>query len=208
MGGAGAAPGPRQLRSPPVVHGFPWHGEGASRIAATATTNEPRINDRIRAREVRVVHEGEQLGIKPLPEALALAADGGADLTVRPGDGAAADIRAATGGRGADVVLDFVGSDDTLALGAAVGRSLGDLTLVGLAGGSLRMSFFSVPYELSVQSTYWGSRPELVEVLELGARRLLRPTITTVSLEQALDAYRRMEDGSAVGRQVVVPNPA
>ncbi len=142
------------------------------------------------------------------PEALALAADGGADLTVRPGDGAAADIRAATGGRGADVVLDFVGSDDTLALGAAVGRSLGDLTLVGLAGGSLRMSFFSVPYELSVQSTYWGSRPELVEVLELGARRLLRPTITTVSLEQALDAYRRMEDGSAVGRQVVVPNPA
>ncbi|MDA8274480.1 MAG: translation initiation factor IF-3 [Actinomycetota bacterium] len=51
----------------------PWHGQGASRIAATATTNEPRINDRIRAREVRVVHEGEQLGIKPLPEALALA---------------------------------------------------------------------------------------------------------------------------------------
>lgn len=142
------------------------------------------------------------------PEALALAADSGADLTVRPVDGAAADIRGFTGGRGADVVLDFVGSDDTIALGAAVGRSLGDLTVVGLAGGSLRFSFFSVPYELSLQTTYWGSRPELIEVLELAARGVLRPTVTTVSLEQALDAYRRLEDGTAVGRQVVVPNPA
>ncbi|NNE95533.1 MAG: translation initiation factor IF-3 [Acidimicrobiales bacterium] len=35
---------------------------------------EPRINDRIRAREVRVISpEGSQLGIKPLPDALALA---------------------------------------------------------------------------------------------------------------------------------------
>ncbi|MDA8269617.1 MAG: NAD(P)-dependent alcohol dehydrogenase [Actinomycetota bacterium] len=142
------------------------------------------------------------------PEALALAAECGADLTVQPGDGAAADIRAVTGGQGADVVLDFVGSDDTLALGAAVARTVGDLTLVGLAGGSLRVSFFSVPYELSVQTTYWGSRPELVEVLQLGARGLLRPTITTMSLEQATDAYRHMEEGTAVGRQVIVPNPA
>ncbi|MGP0006795.1 MAG: translation initiation factor IF-3 [Acidimicrobiales bacterium] len=38
------------------------------------TTNEPRINDRIRAREVRLVDsEGHQLGIKPLAEALQIA---------------------------------------------------------------------------------------------------------------------------------------
>ncbi|MGA8371551.1 MAG: translation initiation factor IF-3 [Acidimicrobiales bacterium] len=43
-------------------------------MAATVTTNEPRINDRIRAREVRLVDpEGEQLGIKLLPEALNIA---------------------------------------------------------------------------------------------------------------------------------------
>ena len=40
-------------------------------IAPPPSTNEPRINDRIRAREVRLVGpEGEQIGIKPLPEAL------------------------------------------------------------------------------------------------------------------------------------------
>ena len=40
-------------------------------IAPPPSNNEPRINDRIRAREVRLVGpEGEQIGIKPLPEAL------------------------------------------------------------------------------------------------------------------------------------------
>ncbi len=38
------------------------------------TANETRINDRIRARDVRLVDpEGQQLGIRPLPEALAIA---------------------------------------------------------------------------------------------------------------------------------------
>ncbi len=50
-------------------------------IAAPVTTNEPRINDRIRAREVRLVSEdGEQIGIRPLPEALGLARDLDLDL--------------------------------------------------------------------------------------------------------------------------------
>ncbi|MFA5564434.1 MAG: translation initiation factor IF-3 [Acidimicrobiia bacterium] len=41
---------------------------------AAPNTNEPRINERIRAREVRLVApDGEQIGIKPLPEALAMA---------------------------------------------------------------------------------------------------------------------------------------
>lgn len=50
-------------------------------IAPPNATNEPRINDRIRAREVRLVDpEGGQLGIKPLPEALQIARDMDLDL--------------------------------------------------------------------------------------------------------------------------------
>src|ERR1700676_4106810 len=45
------------------------------------TANETRINDRIRARDVRLVDpEGQQLGIRPLPEALAIARDLDLDL--------------------------------------------------------------------------------------------------------------------------------
>ena len=48
---------------------------------ATPAANEPRINDRIRAREVRLVApDGSQVGIKPLPEALAMARELDLDL--------------------------------------------------------------------------------------------------------------------------------
>ena len=44
-------------------------------------TNEPRINDRIRAREVRLIGaDGSQIGIKPLPEALSIARELELDL--------------------------------------------------------------------------------------------------------------------------------
>ncbi len=43
-------------------------------MVSTGPTGEHRINDRIRAREVRLVDpDGQQLGIKPLPEALTIA---------------------------------------------------------------------------------------------------------------------------------------
>ena len=55
--------------------------EDRSPITNAPTTNEPRINDRIRAREVRLVDpEGRQLGIKPLPEALIIAQQQDLDL--------------------------------------------------------------------------------------------------------------------------------
>ncbi|HEY8544508.1 MAG TPA: translation initiation factor IF-3 [Acidimicrobiales bacterium] len=48
---------------------------------ATPSNNEPRINDRIRAREVRLVGaDGSQIGIRPLPEALARARELDLDL--------------------------------------------------------------------------------------------------------------------------------
>jgi translation initiation factor IF-3 len=43
-------------------------------VVSTGSTGEHRINERIRAREVRLVDpDGQQLGIKPLPEALTIA---------------------------------------------------------------------------------------------------------------------------------------
>jgi propanol-preferring alcohol dehydrogenase len=140
-------------------------------------------------------------------EARELARTLGADLALAPGDESAALVRAATvEGRGVDVVLDFVGSDETLALAAQVVRQLGDLTIVGIAGGTLPVSFFGLPYETSVQTTYWGNRRELVEVLDLAARGLIHAESTIYTLDDAVDAYRDLEHGNVRGRAVVVPN--
>jgi propanol-preferring alcohol dehydrogenase len=125
-----------------------------------------------------------------------------------PGEGVVEAIREAAHGRGADLVLDFVGSDETLATAAASTRSLGDLTIVGIAGGSLPVSFFSVPYEVSIQTTYWGTRSELVELLELAARGLIKPDVHTFSLEDAPEAYQRLRAGDIEGRAVIVPAPS
>ena len=106
------------------------------------------------------------------------------------------------------MVLDFVGSDATLAPGAAMVRQLGDLTIVGIAGGTLPVSFFGLPYEASVQTTYWGNRSELVEVLDLAARGILAPEISTFALDQGVEVYAALAAGDISGRAVVVPSAA
>jgi propanol-preferring alcohol dehydrogenase len=137
-----------------------------------------------------------------------LARRSGADLVIAPGGSAHEEIREATHGLGADVVLDFVGSDETLGLAARSVRMLGDLTIVGLGGGTLPVSFFGIPYEVSVQTTYWGNRAELVEVLDLAARGLLHAEITRFELDQAELAYEQLRSGAVNGRVVVVPHGA
>jgi propanol-preferring alcohol dehydrogenase len=138
-------------------------------------------------------------------ERLALAQHLGATHAVQTGGDTAADVLDLTRGRGADLVLDLVAADDTLAFGAAVTRPLGHLTLVGLAGGTLPVSFFSPHYEVSVASTYWGSLPELVEVIELGAQGKIHADVQRFSLDDAPSAYQAMRDGTLHGRAVVVP---
>ncbi|MFI5045975.1 MAG: NAD(P)-dependent alcohol dehydrogenase [Acidimicrobiia bacterium] len=139
------------------------------------------------------------------PDALALAKDAGARHLVLADDDCAAHVDELTAGRGVDLVLDLVGSDETLALGAAVARPLGHVTLVGIAGGSLPVSFFSPRYEVSVASTYWGSLPELMEVLALAERGLIRAHSQQFSLDDAAHAYDMMRAGELHGRAVIVP---
>jgi propanol-preferring alcohol dehydrogenase len=140
------------------------------------------------------------------PKALELARDVGAHETVLMEADAAERVRASTGGIGADLVLDFVGVDDTLRFGASAARSLGHLTLVGIGGGTLPVGFFSVPYELSVATTYWGSIPELIEVIALARAGKIRAHVQRFSLDDAPHAYELMRAGNLHGRAVVVPS--
>jgi propanol-preferring alcohol dehydrogenase len=138
--------------------------------------------------------------------ALATARDVGAAHTVTPGTDAVEHIRDITKGRGADVVLDFVGVDATLALGAQIVRQLGHLTIVGIGGGTLPVSFFALPYEAAVATTYWGSVTELMEVVALAQAGRIAARVSRFSLDDAVHAYEAMERGELDGRAVVVPS--
>jgi len=137
---------------------------------------------------------------------LALATEVGAAVTVEAGEHAAAQVREATRGRGAELVLDLVGSDDTLALAAQVARTEGDLTIVGLGGGTLPISFFSQPYECAIATTYWGSAIELLEVVELARAGRIRTHVERFPLDQVADVYERLRRGEIDGRAVVCPH--
>jgi alcohol dehydrogenase, propanol-preferring len=145
------------------------------------------------------------IAIDTKPAALELAKAGGADHSVLSDTFALDAIKDLTGGRGADVILDFVGADATLAMACAAARMLGDVTLVGIAGGSAPFSFFAQPYEVSLQTTYWGSKPELLEVFNLASRGLIRAESTNYTLDKGLQAYRDLHDSKIAGRAVIVP---
>src|SRR5581483_10932119 len=114
-------------------------------------------------------------------------------------------VKEATQGRGADVVLDFVGANDTIAVGVACAGMLSDVTIVGLAMGSATVSALTVPWECSVTTVYWGTRPELVELVALAAAGRVRPRVETFPLAKAAEAYDRMRAGTLAGRAVVTP---
>ena len=139
------------------------------------------------------------------PEALELAAALGADHVVASDDGTASVIRDITRNQGADLVLDCVGVDSTIGLAAQVSRPLAHVTVVGLGGGTFGFSFFSLPYEASLATTYWGTLPELSEVLDLARRDLVKAHVRRFGLDAAGDAYDALAAGTLEGRAVVVP---
>jgi propanol-preferring alcohol dehydrogenase len=137
---------------------------------------------------------------------LALAVEDGADDVVPAGAEAEVAIREITRGRGAQLVLDFVGADATMALGAKVAGVQGHLTIVGLAMGTLAFDFRTVPWECALAATYWGALPELAEVIALAQAGKVRSRVEYFPLERADEAYERMRAGTLEGRAVITPS--
>lgn len=138
-------------------------------------------------------------------DAMAKAREYGAH-TVASGPDQVAQIRELTGGRGVDAVFDFVGVGSTMELAAATVAQEGSITIVGVGGGDFTWNFFKVPYEVNFTSTYWGTIEELHEVAALYRAGKLVPDVEFFSLDEALTAYRRLEEGSIAGRAVVTPH--
>ena len=154
---------------------------------------------------VKATTAAKVIAVDNRQEALELATKVGADHVVTSDDQAADAVKDLTQGHGADVLLDFVGTEATIELARTAARTLADATIVGIAGGTVPLSFFSQPYEVSIQTTYWGSRFELAELIELAARGLVHVESTTYSLDNAAQAYRDLQRGNVRGRAIVVP---
>ncbi|MDZ7733966.1 MAG: NAD(P)-dependent alcohol dehydrogenase [Acidimicrobiia bacterium] len=154
---------------------------------------------------LRALAPSRIVAVDPRESARRLALDAGADHAVAPGPDAADEIREHSRGLGADLVVDFVGNDGTLGLAVGVSRTHSQITVVGLGGGTYPLSFFSVPYEASVTTTYWGTIPELREVVALAESGHIRAEISRHALDDAPGVYERLQRGEIDGRAVIVP---
>lgn len=77
---------------------------------------------------------------------------------------------------------------------------------VGVAGGTAQGSFFKNPYEATLTNSYWGTIQDLHEVVELYRAGSITPDVERFTMDNALEAYRRLRDGELDARAVVVPH--
>ncbi|WP_405484856.1 NAD(P)-dependent alcohol dehydrogenase [Streptomyces sp. NBC_00009] len=138
-------------------------------------------------------------------EKLALAREVGAHEAILSDAESVAVVGELTGGKGAEAVFDFVGAAPTVATAGGCVAVEGDVTIVGLGSGSLAVGFGTTPYEASVTAPYWGSRSELMEVLDLARAGVISVHVETYGIDDAPTAYQRLHDGTVRGRAVILP---
>lgn len=137
---------------------------------------------------------------------LEIATSMGADEALISGDDAVARIKDITKGHGAELVLDLVGVNATLAMAAQVSRVLGHLTIVGLGNAALPVNFHSPAQECSVAAPFWGTIPELLDVINLAQAGKVKMLVEHFTLDDAAHAYQLLHDGKIKGRAVITPN--
>ncbi len=118
-----------------------------------------------------------------------------------------AEIKKITGGKGADAIIDHVGS----ALWTENMKSLswgGRMAVCGATSGAeikidLRQLFFK---QLGILGSTMGSKADLFGVLRHVAAKKLKPVKdSTFALKDAAQAHRRLEQGQQFGKIVLVP---
>lgn len=145
------------------------------------------------------------VAVDPRAEARALGLRLGADAVVASTIDAAEWLEGGHHGSGADVVLDFVGSQETVEAAAQVLAPGGRIAVVGSAGGRLEVAKGDgLPRGWGFAAPFWGSSGDLADVVGLAGAGVHART-ETYALPDALTAYDRLRRGLVEGRAVVVP---
>jgi propanol-preferring alcohol dehydrogenase len=158
---------------------------------------------------VQVLREA---GARPIavarnPERLALAQELGAEATVNATtEDVAVAIRDATGGVGADVVFELVGTRETGAAALASLGKRGTLVYVGYSFDRVEIDPLSlVVPEQRIVTSVGNRRSELVGALDLAARGRLVTRVTQHPLDDAGRVLDDLRAGRVVGRAVLIP---
>ena len=139
-------------------------------------------------------------------EALDLAADCGTDYAINSAEEDVADtVDDLTDGDGAQQVLDFVGADETTALGPEVLAPGGDHHVVGYGGDVHEPAQTLVDGEMSYRGTLVGKYSELQELVALVEQGRMDLHTTEYDLEEINEVAELLEHNEIEGRAVITP---
>ncbi|MWG34513.1 NAD(P)-dependent alcohol dehydrogenase [Halomarina oriensis] len=146
------------------------------------------------------------VALDPKEAARDLASDLGAHHTVDPSsEDVAAVVNDLTDDRGAKQVVDFVGADETTALGPDVLASGGDHHVVGYGGHVHEPAQTLVDGEFAYRGTLVGRYTELQELVALVDRGDVELRTTRYDLEDINTVAEKLEHGDIEGRAVLTP---
>jgi len=155
---------------------------------------------------LRALTPSQVIAVDVREEALALAAKCGAHVCLPAAPDTDRHARRAAGGPGADVVLDFAGTDATLELAARSLRADGELVIVGSGGGQLTVRKPGpLPAGARLSLPFWGTRDELSEVVTLARAGALSVEVERFPIAAAAEAIARLRAGKLAGRAVLIP---
>ena len=138
-------------------------------------------------------------------ESLERAVELGAADTMLAGPESASVIKELTAGEGAQAVLDFVGTNESLALATQVVRQRGIVAMLGLAGGTVPFGFYSQAPEAVLTTIYAGTRADLDGVVALARAGRIHSQITRYPLTEVNRALDDLRAERVLGRAVLSP---
>jgi NAD+-dependent secondary alcohol dehydrogenase Adh1 len=154
---------------------------------------------------VRALSSASVIAVDRSPAALELAAELGADVVVQADGSHVQAVREATAGRGANVVLDFVGDGGTPAEAIAMIARGGRYVVVGYGGRLEIPTYDLVGSEVTIAGSLVGSYADLVELASLADDGRVTVTTQTYQLGAVREAMEDLRAGRIRGRAVLVP---
>jgi NAD+-dependent secondary alcohol dehydrogenase Adh1 len=150
---------------------------------------------------LKVLGGGAVIGVDTDARRRMLAKEFGADEVLTD----AADVREATNGAGADVVVDLVANDATHTAGVEMLARGGLYSTIGYGGMITVPSVAMVVGETAIAGNLVGSWIDLWELLQLQSRGLVTLVTETHRLEEVNDVLDKLREGEVTGRAVLVP---
>jgi NAD+-dependent secondary alcohol dehydrogenase Adh1 len=157
---------------------------------------------------LRALTPAEIIVIDPSEQALALAAELGADRTVKV-DGTHRDtIMELTDGLGAEAVIDFVGERGAIQDGIAVLRQAGSYFVIGYGENIDVPTIDIISREINFIGNLVGSYNDLSELMTLTVQGKVTLHTSAYPLDAVNDAMADLTNGRLQGRGILIPDGA